>query len=134
MVKSGYTLVEILVVMAIMSIFGVMAIYGMRSTSNSQSVTDAQRNFISSLRATQNKVINGADGLSVQVFHVPADISLPTGVSVSPTVNICFNNPSLATSTCTNAPTITVLFSNGSTTRSVVIESSGVNISRIYAN
>lgn len=145
--SGGYTLVEILIVMAIMSIFGVMAIYGIRSTSNSQSVTDAQRNFISDLRATQNKVINGADGVNSKnvVINSPnqynyvvdgTTIKLPNGVYfLTATTTICFNNPSLTTSSCTNTSfPIIVSFSNGSTTKRVTIEGAGLIVNRIYAN
>ncbi len=144
--RSGYTLVEILVVVSIMSIFGVMAIYGIKNTSNSQSVTDAQRNFISDLRATQNKVINGADGVNFKnvVINSPNQYNyvvdgtttkLPNGVYFStPTTRICFNNPSLTTSSCTNTFPINVSVTNGSTTKSVTIEGAGLIVNRIYAN
>lgn len=137
-VIKGYTLVELLVAIAVMGFIAAIAFFGLRSYNNSQQVINAQKDFANLLRATQNKVVNGADGLSIRVVHVPADITtLPAGVSItSPNVDICFNNPNLLSSSCTNTFPIAVTFSNsdGSITKTVTIEGSGLFINRIYAN
>lgn len=126
----GHTLIELMVVLAITGFIATITFYGLRSYNNAQQVINAQKDFVNLLRATQNKVNNGADGLSTQSIDIPAEAS----VTPSSVPSICFNNPNLASSSCINTFPITVTFTNGSTTKTVTIEGSGLFISRIYAN
>lgn len=143
-----------------MGVIAVMAIYGLKDLASGQSVTDAQRNFISDLRATQNKVINGADGKNVKIATISASlaqytidgaaapISLPSGVSFfTPTndLRICFFNPQVTNAACytctgsfacpvpADGKTVNVSFTNNKTTKNVIIEGFGTVINRIYA-
>ena len=123
--SSGYTLIELMVVLAVICFIATIAFYGIKSYDNSQAVINEQLDFVNQLRSEQNKVINGADGLNTR------SVSIPAGATVNPsTVTvICFNNPNLTSSACTNVPVVTVSFS----TKNVIIESSGLNVTRIYA-
>lgn len=123
-----------MVVLAIMGFIAAVAFYGLRSYNNAQQVINAQKDFVNLLRSTQNKVTNGADGDNFKSVDT-STLVLPVGVTVSPSLVICFNNPNITTTPpCTNTFPITITFTNGSTTKSVTIEGSGWFINRIYAN
>lgn len=130
----GYTLIELMVILAIMGFIAAVAFYGLRSYDNSQQVINAQKDFVNLLRATQNKVTNGADGDNYKSVNT-SSLILPVNVSVSPlSLVICFNNPNLTSSSCTNTFPMTVTFTNGSTTKTVTINGSGLFITKIDAN
>ena len=128
----GYTLIELMVVLEIMGFIAAVAFYGLRSYNNAQQVINAQKDFVNLLRATQNKVTNGADGLSTQSVNIPAG----TIIVPSSETRVCFNNSNITTTpSCVKSTfPITVTFTNGSTYKSVTIEGSGWFINRIYAN
>lgn len=149
----GYTLVEMLVVIAIMSFIAVLSLYGMKSQDKTHFLNSAQKDFLNTLRSTQNKVNTGANGLAVRTVRVPTDIILPTGVSItSPSADICFVNSNISTYTtiikcglcisgsgyiCTgstaSSPTFfDVIFFNGVMSKTVRIEGTGMTIGRIY--
>lgn len=131
--NCGYTLIELMVVLAIMGFIAAVAFYGLRSYNNAQQVINAQKDFVNLLRATQNKVTNGADGDNYKTVDT-STLTLPINVTVSPSVIICFNNPNLTTSSCTNTFPVTVTFTNGLTAKTVTVNGSGLFITKIDAN
>ncbi|MCL4397483.1 prepilin-type N-terminal cleavage/methylation domain-containing protein [Patescibacteria group bacterium] len=118
--SRAYTLIELLISLAIMAIIGVLAFYGIQDFNVNQAVSDAQHNFISDLRATQNQAALGADGVNFKTvwvntgspdqytisYTVPLSNNLvsvtkilPTGVTVSApnpaNFTVCLANPKL---------------------------------------
>lgn len=112
----GYTLVEMMVTMAVIAVISVTAFYGFRSYNRDQQVINAERLFLSNLRAVQNEVNNGARGSSVITVYVPASgpsyqvngtsVSLPPGIAVSNSLGsnlyLCFVNRNLASFSAIN--------------------------------
>ena len=112
--SRAYTLIELLITVAVMAFIGSLAFFGIRDFNTSQAVSDAQRNFISDLRAAQNKAANGGSGVnfktasfgSADPAHYTVDgnlVTLPAGVSLSianpaaaTSVVLCFANPYLS--------------------------------------
>lgn len=146
---SGYTLVEMMVVIAIMGFIATIGFYALKNQDKSQVVINAQRDFLNNMRSVQNKVETGADGLALRTINVPTDVSLPTGVSITtPAVTLCFANRNLSSITCGGCAAgiyfacrsnvaissgyVDVTFSNGTTFKTVRIEGDGMNIGRIY--
>lgn len=112
--KLGYTLIELLVVLGITGTIAVLAFYGINNFNVNQSVSDAQRNFISDMRSLQNKASVGAEGVNYQrltfTSSSPAQytigtsqiVALPAGVTMSvktpataTRLTICLANPNL---------------------------------------
>ncbi|MBI3559113.1 type II secretion system protein [Candidatus Gottesmanbacteria bacterium] len=163
-IRQGYTLIELMVVLAIMGFIAAVAFYGLRNYNNAQQVINTQKDFVNLLRATQNKVTNGADGSPVKTVDVPMSLSLPVGINVTNNrtgngITICFANSNLISFDSTNVlyqcgacssgsdyflcddvtnskilGGVTFSFSNGSTIKTVTIEGSNMTINRIYAN
>lgn len=62
----GYTLIELVIVLAIIAGISVLSVYGLASQNSKQLVTNAQLEFVSNLRS----VINGVDqGINGQNFE-----------------------------------------------------------------
>lgn len=182
-VNRGYTLIEIMVVIAISTSVAVMAFFGIRSLGNSQSVANAQLELISNLRSLQTQVYNGASGLNDQYILLQNNqsnygvydgsntllrtVSLPATVQLTglplPKLAICVANPSLSgytavlggnsncyscgsgsyfacnsdgsSSTKIGSSGLTMIqigLTNGSVTKYVNIEGSGMTVNRIY--
>ncbi|MBI4099759.1 prepilin-type N-terminal cleavage/methylation domain-containing protein [Candidatus Microgenomates bacterium] len=117
--RTGYTLLELLVVLSVAGIVATMVFFGLGSYNNTDAVTNAQKEFINNLRAIENKVNVGADGKAVKWVGIDRtsgqyklyDKDNPTGtvINVAPvtidysvvgaTVNnpfsLCFINPNL---------------------------------------
>lgn len=118
----GFTLVELLVVISLIGIMTAMVLGGLGQFRNSQSLANAQAEFLVQLRAVQNQVINGSDEIAVKSLVVVPNsssytivnsyltnpiskisVELPTGVMVAvvePTgitasSGVCFSNPAL---------------------------------------
>lgn len=163
MVRSsvGYTLIELMVTLGVMSFIAAITLYGLGQYNNGQQLVDVRREFVSNLRGVQNKVNNGADGSQYKIVSILAGnqynlagtiISLPATITISPNnIYICFANPKLTSFTanqCGNCPAgsfficqagvsrssgyVDVTLSRGITSKVVRIEGSGININRIY--
>jgi prepilin-type N-terminal cleavage/methylation domain-containing protein len=101
--SSGYTLVELLVTLGVISFIAAMTLFGLSQYNNGQQVLDVRREFVANIRGVQNKVNNGADGSQYKVVSVLAGnqynlagtvITLPANITVSPTnIYLCFINP-----------------------------------------
>ena len=127
--NRAYTLIETLIVVAIMAVLAVIAAYGLKNQDQSQVVINAQRDFVTNLRSVQNNVRNGVDGQAVMSVILTQNSSsytivsatsplktktilLPTGVTVgfagSATQAVCFANVNLSAYTsaakCASAP------------------------------
>lgn len=163
--RRGYTILELVVVLAVIGVIATIAFFGFGSFNKTQFVIDAQSQFLGNLRAAQNQVRNGASGSSVRAVRIinatsyslpdGTVITLPNGVTLSPasSSSICFTNSNLAQfaaspnncGTCTSGSTgfvcnsssalsaadFTVTFTNGSSSRSVIVRGTGMNITRI---
>ncbi len=112
--RVGITLVEVLVVLALVGIIGGIAFAGVRGLGNEQSVVNAQKEFLSAARAAQSRARTGADGTNVTRIYIesatryqvlgnssPRTIDLTSqypGVTMSVTggtgVYICFSHNS----------------------------------------
>lgn len=134
--RKGFTLVEIIIVLALMGTVAVMSLslFGKKA----QNVDNAQKELLTALRSAQTKANNGANGQNCQVYDL-AQFALPSGVTLNPASgNICFANPLLTSlsscGTCTSTnPSLTLTLSDGSRTKQIIIEGSGIKINRIYA-
>lgn len=111
--NRGYSLVELLVVMAVIGAVAGVAFFGSRSFNNTTAVSNASKEFVTNLRAVQNRVDNGQvleNGKVVQEVTIPAngsayysvngtEINLPSGVTLTNSTNIpltiCFPNRNL---------------------------------------
>lgn len=165
MVARGYTLIEILVVLAIIGVLAVVVFTGISGYNKNQYLSNAQREFLTALRGTQNRVLNGANTVNYEVVTVNTNsyqignnspVSLPPGITVASTVPTClyFANPLLTTNAAnscgtancaagayfgcvngvlTSSGSLSVTFTNDSTSKTVVIEGSGMTINRVYA-
>lgn len=145
----GYTLVELMVVLAILGVLSVMALYANRSFTYGQAVRNAQLKLLSDLRGTQTGVNSGALGKSVQVVSIPVNgstytvdsrtVTLPTGVTfLNPAAKtICFVNVNYTTPyMCPMSFPIVLTLRHPSInyTRTVTVDGSGLTINRIYAD
>lgn len=114
--NRGYTLIELMVVIAISGLIAMIVFFGIRSFGNSQAVTNAQLEFASNLRSLQTQVYNGSQGLNNQYIRLqnnqasygvydnnntllrtvtlPAKVKLPAGYPLY--LAICLANPNLA--------------------------------------
>jgi len=82
-----------MVALGIMGFIAAIALYSVRSFNDAQVVVNAQKDFVSNLRAVQNKVDNGADSSNYKVLDVANNqpsyvldsvtVTLPAGVKVS---------------------------------------------------
>lgn len=110
---TGYTLIELAVVLAIMAVIAIIAYVGLSSSDKGEKLVDAQNVLISRLRTVQNQVESGLDAgttpIKTAVFN-PANktqyiingqiYDLPEGVTMtalSHPVLLCFGNPNLST-------------------------------------
>jgi type II secretory pathway pseudopilin PulG len=100
--------------MVVISIIGIVAattLYGLKTSNTSQSVDNAQKEFVSNLRAIQNKVDNGDVSVNkaVQEIGVPASgtsytingsnvVTLPPGVAMTNKIGISSSNITLCLS------------------------------------
>lgn len=57
--QKGYTLIEVITVIAIISFLSLLAFYGLGSGRDNQSVANAQSQILSDLRSLQNKAVEG---------------------------------------------------------------------------
>lgn len=117
---AGFTIIELMVVLGVISIVMVTAFYGLSQYNNTQPLDNAQKELITTMRSVQNQVNNGVDGVSVKsIIFNPGNCSatscfvriitsylaginstvvyLPRGVqfSVASHRAICFSNPNL---------------------------------------
>lgn len=147
----GFSLVELVISLAVVAAVAAMAFFGLRSSDSARQVSDSQKNLISLLRSTQSQVVNGVSGVNFKTVNL-STLILPLGVAVSPTsLLICFAHPAYTTfltnecGSCTagqffacngttkvTAP-ITVTFTKGSISKQVIIDGAGIVINRIYA-
>lgn len=156
--RKGYTLVELVVVLGIVAFMGALSMYGFASQNKDQRVIAAQREMVVNLRSIQTKVDSGVDGTNFKTatfvngssFYTLDGkvISLTPGVTLSlavTPVTIYFSHPSLTTlsacgavtayfacsgSTSYTSGTISIGFTGSS--RSVKIEGIGMSVNRIY--
>lgn len=110
----GYTLVELMVVLAVIGVLSILMFYGVSSFQNGQAVKNAQLKFVSDLSLLQTKVNSGADGhLFKEVELIEEansykidgeDVNLPKDVKILfPDSNyqklwLCFANPNFLNS------------------------------------
>ncbi len=78
----GYTLVELMVTLTIVGIMAMIAFIGVGSYRQGDFLVNAQQEFISNLRALQNKVDNGADSESVKSLDLPLSGTTATSYKV----------------------------------------------------
>lgn len=109
---SGYSIVELMVVLAVIAAVGTMAFFGVRSFNSSQTISNVQKEFVTNLRTVQNRVDSGdvlSGGKVVQEITIPANgssytingrtVSLQNGVTISNStgvaVTVCFPDRNL---------------------------------------
>lgn len=130
---KGYTLIELLIVMAIITVVGVIAFYAFGSTNNAQAVAAAQLEFATNLRSVVNGVNNGASGLTNQYFFITTssvggknlkyelfDDNNPTNPPTNPInsfplpagVKICLPNSSASTGCAEAQPQLYICIAN----------------------
>jgi prepilin-type N-terminal cleavage/methylation domain-containing protein len=165
----GFTLIEVIVVLAVAGVVAVLALKSLGGGGKDQSLVSAQREFLTALRGAQNRVLNGVSSTGFEAVTINSGsyvingstVSLSSGVTIANSslpLSVCFassllpNSPGYTAGKCgnhsnctgaffgcdnngnkTTAGSLTVIFSNGSTQKSVVIEGSGMTINRVYA-
>lgn len=148
----GYTLIEVMIVLAVIGVLAIVAFFGFGAYKNSDAVTFAQRDFLSTLRTAQNKIATGAEGVNVIAVTIPNTLpgGITTSVFPSSLVTICFVNRNVTASfacggcsgttgyacdgsTLSSPAKVTVTFSLNSTVKNVIIEGAGTWINRVYA-
>lgn len=111
-----------MVVLAVMGTIAVIGFWGLRSSNTGEILANQQKDLVSRLRNTQNKILAGSDGLATRsaTFTNSATSYQVDGVtynlgnnqlisSQAATVNVCFVNVNLtyfapsASCPCTNA-------------------------------
>lgn len=119
--RKGYSLIELVVVLAIITFMGMLTFFGFGNQNKDQRVLAAEREIIVNLRSIQTKVDSGVGGANYKTatfrngdsFYTldGTTINLTPGVKLSLTttpVTIYFSHPSLACySTTCGAPTTT---------------------------
>lgn len=118
LIRRGFTLVEMVAVLGIISIVSGMALFGLSQYNNTQPLFNAQKELLTNLRSVQNQVVNGSEGVSVKSVILDGasptsytivnsylgaslsttQVNLPSNVSffgLSGVVAICFSNPNL---------------------------------------
>lgn len=148
----GYTLLELMVVIAIMGFVAVTSFYGLRTLNKTDQTAEAQKQILGNLRAVQNEVLAGSNsgvtrsatflnGARTSYAIDGVTYPLPAGVAVTALADtiVCFNNPNATTSTCCggagyacpNRPA-TLTVSGTGPSRTIIIEGNGLFITRIY--
>lgn len=127
LLKKGYTIVELMIVIGIMAVISTVAFYGLKSNNDRQAVVNAQLEFVSNLRSIVNGVnagnnngmhnkilwINTSAGLNtsyklydnngtppqniLETFPLPSNIILKLQNITQPQMYICIPNPSITT-------------------------------------
>lgn len=100
--KSGYTLIELTIVLAIISIIAGIAFFGFSGYNQEQVVRNAQQELITNLRSVQNQVVNGSDGVAIKSVilnngansYTIVDDQTPTTRTVSLPANITISTAS----------------------------------------
>lgn len=107
--RAGYTLVEMMVVLAVMGLVAGLTIYALRSFNSTEPLSNAQKEFVVNLRSAQTRAesgdtINNTSVVQQVTFSSGgyaingSSISLPAGVSISTlpaNIVLCFPNPNL---------------------------------------
>lgn len=111
MVKKsfGYTLIELLVVIAVTGVIAVIAFYAIGSFNSGQNVISAQREFVSTLRAAQNRVTNGAEATPILTVLLPAARNSYTIGNAVTNTSVLSGLPKGVTFTVTDVATNNVL-------------------------
>lgn len=82
----GFTLIELLVVIAVISVVALVVYFGLNSNNGSQLLANTQSEFLVQVRALQNQVANGSDGVSVKSLIIPSGPSNCNATSCSYTI------------------------------------------------
>ncbi len=154
--RSGYTLIETIIVISIIGIISTLAFFGIYSTRSVQNLSNAQNELLSNLRSTQNKALSGSNIGQTYTFlmDIPnksyiistngstVNYKWPEGVAMDNPGPICFFNPNIAlspTPRC-NGPTAydygadrTITITGSAGTRVIRISGQGYFVTRIYA-
>lgn len=103
----GYTLIELVVVIAIVGLISLIGFYGLKPENDAEKLDGAQREFLANFRAAQNNVMAGRnsgatytltfnsggydinDGLSTKSYNFPAGVTW----TAVPGYAICLVNP-----------------------------------------
>lgn len=90
LLNRAFTLIELMVVMAVIGILAMISLYGYRNFDTQQSVQTAQKDFINNFRSVQNRVNSGNGGNVINLSFNANGYSfsgqttaLPSGVSVT---------------------------------------------------
>jgi len=111
-IRRGFTLIEMMVVLGVISIIAMVAFYGLSQYNNTQPLFNAQKEFLTALRALQNQVNNGSDGVSVKslIFNK----NTPSSYTIVNSYITTASNPSYSVTTI-NLPSGVTLYSVGGT-------------------
>ncbi|MEK7565694.1 MAG: prepilin-type N-terminal cleavage/methylation domain-containing protein [Patescibacteria group bacterium] len=132
----GYTLIELVVVIAIIGVVAVMGFYGLRPGTEAEKLTAAHKELINNLRTAQNNALAGSNnGANVMVVfnannYVIRGVTynLPSGITLSSTKSsICFANPNTVSS-CGEVNAVITLNSS----KVITVEGSGIFVTKIY--
>lgn len=120
----GYTLIELVIVLAIIGVIAAIAFFAIATYNHDAPVVNAARDLVATLRSVQNRVNNGADGKSIKYVTIAPDgansytikdntgavqtVTLSGGVTIANSrngqagVDICFAYPALLSLNSTN--------------------------------
>ena len=88
-ISRGYTLIELMVVIAIIAVIAVVSLFGLNNFRDVEAVKSASKQMLADLRSLQNRTING--GVPIQGGTIPS-INIFTVISPS-AVSYQINNP-----------------------------------------
>jgi prepilin-type N-terminal cleavage/methylation domain-containing protein len=99
--RTGYTLVETIIVISVMAVIGSVAFVGLGAAREAEKLANAQKEMVADLRSLQNKALAGADGGTTVYKANPGRYSSwPTFQGINISMNsslgssdICFYNP-----------------------------------------
>lgn len=152
-ISRGYTLIELMVVIAIIAVIAVISLFGLNNFRDAEAVKSASKQVLSDLRGMQNRVVNGgvppsgttgSNNANIVVFNAGVSslfytingssiVNLPVPVTIkteypnaatNPSVTLCLLNPNVNTTSGYNCTCFNNNFACTSSASSGKIDSS----------